>query len=111
MQLLEMDIPMVIALNMMDEVTGNAGSIDINKMENLIGVPVVPISAEKIRVLMNWYVMLYILQNIRKDPEGRTFAEKMNLGELFTAVFMQSVILLKIMHKMREFRSALQLQN
>ena len=47
MQLLEMDIPMVIALNMMDEVTGNAGSIDINKMENLIGVPVVPISAAK----------------------------------------------------------------
>lgn len=38
---------MVIALNMMDEVTGNAGSIDINKMENLIGVPVVPISAAK----------------------------------------------------------------
>lgn len=47
MQLLEMDIPMVIALNMMDEVTGNSGSIDINKMEDLIGVPVVPISAAK----------------------------------------------------------------
>lgn len=47
MQLLEMDIPMVIALNMMDEMTGNAGSVDINKMEDLIGVPVVPISAAK----------------------------------------------------------------
>lgn len=47
MQLLEMEIPVVIALNMMDEVTGNGGSIDINKMEGLLGVPVVPISANK----------------------------------------------------------------
>ena len=47
MQLLEMDIPMVIALNMMDEINANGGSIDINKMEEKIGVPVVPISAAK----------------------------------------------------------------
>ena len=47
MQLLEMDIPMVVALNMMDEVTGNGGSIDINQMEHLLGVPVVPITASK----------------------------------------------------------------
>lgn len=47
MQLLKMDIPMVIALNMMDEVTGNNGSIDINGMEEMLGVPVVPISAAK----------------------------------------------------------------
>ncbi|MGM9947116.1 ferrous iron transport protein B [Floccifex sp.] len=47
MQLLEMDIPMVVALNMMDEVTGNGGSIDINKMETMLGVPVIPISASK----------------------------------------------------------------
>lgn len=47
MQLLELDIPMVIALNMMDELSGNGGSIDINEMENLLGVPVVPISAAK----------------------------------------------------------------
>ncbi|MDY2921644.1 MAG: ferrous iron transport protein B [Eubacterium sp.] len=47
MQFLEMDIPMVIALNMMDEVNANGGSIDINKMEEKIGVPVVPISAAK----------------------------------------------------------------
>ena len=47
MQLLEMDVPMVIALNMMDEVTGNGGSIDVNKMEELLGVPVIPISASK----------------------------------------------------------------
>ena len=47
MQLLEMDIPMVIALNMMDEVTGNQGAIDVNGMEALLGVPVIPISAAK----------------------------------------------------------------
>ena len=47
MQLLEMDIPMVVALNMMDEVMGNQGSIDVNMMEALLGVPVIPISAAK----------------------------------------------------------------
>ena len=47
MQLLEMDIPMVVALNMMDEVIGNHGSIDVNTMEALLGVPIIPISAAK----------------------------------------------------------------
>lgn len=47
MQLLELDVPMVIALNMMDEVRKNGGSILINKMEALLGVPVVPIAAIK----------------------------------------------------------------
>ncbi len=47
MQLLEMNIPMVVALNMMDELTSNGGSIDINAMEKQLGVPVVPISAAK----------------------------------------------------------------
>ena len=47
MQLLEMDIPMVVALNMMDEVTENGGTVDINTMEATLGVPVVPISAAK----------------------------------------------------------------
>ncbi len=47
MQLLEMDIPMVVALNMMDELRGNGGTVDINRMESLLGVPVVPISAAK----------------------------------------------------------------
>ncbi len=44
-QLLEMGLPMVVALNMMDEMTGNGGSVDINRMEQMLGVPVVPISA------------------------------------------------------------------
>ena len=47
MQLLEMDVPMVVALNMMDEINANNGAIDINKMEEKLGVPVVPISAVK----------------------------------------------------------------
>ena len=47
MQLLEMDVPMVVALNMMDEVTANGGTVDINAMEVLLGVPVIPISAAR----------------------------------------------------------------
>ena len=47
MQLLEMNVPMVVALNMMDELTGNGGTVDINRMESMLGVPVVPISAAK----------------------------------------------------------------
>lgn len=47
MQLMELDIPMVLVLNMMDEVRGNGGSIYINAMESLLGIPVVPISAAK----------------------------------------------------------------
>ncbi len=47
MQLLEMDIPMVVALNMMDEMAGNGGGVDVNAMEAMLGVPVVPISAAK----------------------------------------------------------------
>ena len=47
MQLIELDVPMVLALNMMDEVRGNGGSIRINDMEALLGIPVVPITASK----------------------------------------------------------------
>jgi len=47
MQLLEMNIPMVIALNMMDELRGNGGTVDVNAMEAMLGVPVIPISAAK----------------------------------------------------------------
>ena len=47
MQLMELGVPMVLALNMMDEVRGNGGSIHINEMEAMLGIPVVPISAAK----------------------------------------------------------------
>ncbi len=47
LQLMELDVPMVLALNMMDEVRGNGGSIRVNEMEQLLGIPVVPISASR----------------------------------------------------------------
>ena len=47
MQLIELNVPMVLALNMMDEMRGNGGSVKINEMEDLLGIPVVPISASK----------------------------------------------------------------
>ncbi len=47
MQLLELDIPMVLALNMMDEVRENGGSVRVNELEELLGIPVVPIAAAK----------------------------------------------------------------
>ena len=47
MQLLELDIPMVLALNMMDEVRENGGSVRVNELEELLGIPVIPISAAK----------------------------------------------------------------
>ncbi len=47
LQLMELNVPMVLALNMMDELEGNGGSIRINEMEELLGIPVVPISAMK----------------------------------------------------------------
>ena len=45
--ILELDTPMVLALNMMDEVRGNGGTVRINKMESMLGIPVIPISAAK----------------------------------------------------------------
>lgn len=47
MQLMELDIPMVLALNMMDEVYANGGSVRVNEMEQLLGIPVIPISASQ----------------------------------------------------------------
>ena len=47
MQLMELDMPMVLALNMMDEVRGNGGSVRINELEEMLGIPVIPISAAK----------------------------------------------------------------
>lgn len=50
MQLMELGIPMVLALNMMDEVRENGGSIRVNELEQILGIPVIPISAVKMRV-------------------------------------------------------------
>jgi len=80
MQLLEMNIPMVVALNMMDEVTGNNGSIDINGMEAMLGVPVVPISAAKnegVRELVDH--ALHIAQ-YQERPRKQDFCSKDDHG-------------------------------
>ena len=58
---MELGIPMVVALNMMDEVRKNGGSILINEMEHMLGVPVIPISAAK-----NEGIDELMVQNIRK---------------------------------------------
>ena len=80
MQLMELDTPMVLALNMMDEVRGNGGTIDINAMENMLGIPVVPISAarnEGIDELVNH--ALHVAQY--QERPGRTdFCDKDDHG-------------------------------
>ena len=54
MQLMELNIPLVLALNMMDEVRANGGTIMVNELEELLGVPVVPISAAKNEASTSW---------------------------------------------------------
>lgn len=80
MQLLKMDRPLVVALNMMDELTGNGGSIDVNKMEELLGVPVVPISAARnsgIEELVEHAVHIAMYQ---EKPEPRDFCSQDDNG-------------------------------
>lgn len=86
MQLLELNIPMVIALNMMDEVAESGGSIDINGLEAELGVPVIPISAAKIRVLKNLLNMLLMLQNSTNYLKEWIFVKK-QFTDVFTQLF------------------------
>ena len=88
MQLLEMETPMVVALNMMDEVTGNGGSFKVNEMEALLGVPVVPISAAKNQAWMSWSVMRFTLPVTRKSRSVRTSAVRRTRAARSIAVFM-----------------------
>ena len=80
MQLLEMDIPMVIALNMMDEMTGNGGSIDINAMENLLGVPVIPISAAKNEGVDELIKHAIHIAHYQEKPVTQDFCDKNDDG-------------------------------
>ncbi len=73
MQLLEMDRPMVVALNMMDELTGNGGSIDVNAMEEMLGVPVVPISAAKNAGVDELVRHAVHIARYRETPERQDF--------------------------------------
>ena len=92
MQLLELDVPMVLALNMMDEMRGNGGSVRINKLESMLGIPVVPISAAKnegITELINHAIHVAQYQKAKTD---RILRLKTVITEQFIAVFMQSCI-------------------
>ncbi len=80
MQLLEMDIPMVIALNMMDEVRGNGGTIDINAMELALGVPVVPISAAKNQGIDELIEHAIHIAHYRETPLKHDFCDETDNG-------------------------------
>ena len=54
MQLMELDVPMVLALNMMDEVRQNGGSVLVNRMEEMLGIPSYRSRQPRTRVLTNW---------------------------------------------------------
>ena len=76
LQLLELHIPMVIALNMMDEVRGNGGTIDIGKMEESLGVPVVAISAAKNEGIEDLIGAIREVASRRIYPKVTDFCEK-----------------------------------
>ena len=80
MQLLEMDLPMVIALNMMDEVTGNGGSIDVNKMEELLGVPIIPISAAKNQGVDELIKHAIHVAHFQEKPLSQDFCDENDSG-------------------------------
>lgn len=79
MQLMELDIPMVLALNMMDEVRENGGSIKINDMEKLLGIPVVPISAAKKEGIEELVDHALHVAKYQEKPERQDFCS--NEGE------------------------------
>ncbi len=80
MQLLELDVPMVVALNMMDELTSNGGSIDVNEMEQLLGVPVVPISAAKNQGVDELVEHAIHIAHYQEKPLRQDFCDKTEHG-------------------------------
>ena len=89
MQLLEMDIPMVIALNMMDEMTGTLVLWMSMAWRQCLVCRLSRSQRQKMKVWMSWYVMRFTLQNIRNVREGRIFVMRVTLEEPCTAVSMQ----------------------
>ncbi len=75
MQLMELDIPMVLALNMMDEVMNNGGTIQVNRLEELLGIPVVPISAAKNEGTAELVEHALHIAKYRERPGRRDFCE------------------------------------
>ena len=80
MQLLEMEIPVVVALNMMDEVTGNGGSVDVNTMEAMLGVPVVPISAAKNQGIDELVEHAVHIARFQEKPARQDFCDENDHG-------------------------------
>ena len=80
MQLLEMNIPTVVALNMMDEVTANGGTVDVNEMEAALGVPVVPISAAKNQGLNELIEHAVHVAHYQEKPERQDFCDENDRG-------------------------------
>ena len=76
MQLMELDIPMVLALNMIDEVRGNGGSIRVNEMEDALGIPVVPISALKNEGIDELIDHAYHVAKYQETPLVTDFCDK-----------------------------------
>lgn len=80
MQLLEMNIPMVVALNMMDVVYSNGTTIDVNKLEEILGVPVVPISAQKGEGIEELVAHAIHVAHYQERPPKRDFCDENENG-------------------------------
>ncbi len=80
MQLMELDVPMVLALNMMDELEGNGGSVDVNLMESMLGIPVVPISAMKNQGVHELVSHAVHVANFQEKPGRLDFCAKDEAG-------------------------------
>ena len=80
MQLLEMDVPMVVALNMMDELYENGGTVDINSMEAMLGVPVIPISAAKNKGIDELIEHAIHIARYQEKPQRHDFCDENEHG-------------------------------
>ena len=80
MQLIELDVPMVLALNMMDEMRGNGGSVKINEMEDLLGIPVVPISASKNEGVDELINHALHVAKYQENPGNKDFCDETDNG-------------------------------
>jgi ferrous iron transport protein B len=87
MQLMELDVPMVLALNMMDEMAGNGGHVHINKMEQYLGIPVVPISAAKNEGISELVEHAMHVARYQEPPQRQDFCDaNENGGSLHRAI-------------------------
>ena len=80
MQLMELDVPMVLALNMMDEVRENGGSVLVNQMEERLGIPVIPISAEKNEGIEELVAHAVHVAKYQEKPGRKDFCEANDHG-------------------------------